>query len=901
VRFTPNQPFGKFEVSIRRLSQPDLIAYQCQYIIGEVNVSMNIVAETRRLLRPWSAAMPANLRDRAAGIPDRDHIDLQVGHQTSWIQAEVEAFHLARLISPPIGRARFLPPGQESQIEAVEFLAGMMLESGVARCIIADPYFDSTGIGSLLVRLRRLPELVVLMSHARDAKKESWTVLSKIVSKLRGFFGIGTTTSVVPPQVFRELKETCQSYHEHLPARCRLINIGNGTYSEQQFHDRYLLIERSSDGLPSSQEVWMLSNSFSGAAKKFPLVICPLPPDAAAQVADYIARLQAGKVHGRESARMETIWEQQPQVGARLPEREYGPLALVKFEGWQLILQLLSPEEPDDHSRSLSAVRRNLLSSEQNGQSASWHVPEHNLRQAIAAMLAGTDAGLDAGRLTAIANWEYYGGPSAENYGFSNNQLATILAALEEQLQQVRDEGGGHTVLFQPLQEDWPFAECLNPAKMMFFQAPLDLLMRPAPTLRFLADAMWSVQPQALLSKIASFESDFLLKWLIVKSHELAPNQVMPLFQSPNGIFQAIGFWTLWESGRQLPNGGLSDLISISRQIGNAVASDELLLGLIFVRACFVNAGSEEIPGVGDLGNLWPAVGLNGERRARLCELISTGTRGHPLNFAEQLALHCPSAADKRSLETWCIDKLLQKLPLRGIPAGDAHFWSQADKPATTAAAKCILRVYGTASAQYYIDHILGRLDFGQAQEPLLYTRDLRRWSRLCDGLLWGLFLGARLAEVDRDPQRIDTRGQLLQPLLQQLLRFGPELWHNYHDFHGLLVECMAILLRWLDETDGTPALDQLAVGFIENAEIPRFWRLIAMIHSTKLLHSRGQQLPGISANLIIPHAFHRQDVHWINEISALLIQRGREFPDLENLLDQAKTSFDLARRGAHQ
>jgi hypothetical protein len=82
-----------------------------------------------------------------------------------------------------------------------------------------------------------------------------------------------------------------------------------GTLSDQQFHDRYVLIEHEGDDQIHEKEVWILTNSLSSIAKRFPLVICKAPPETSHEIANYLAKLQAGNLPERPDLRAQTVWE----------------------------------------------------------------------------------------------------------------------------------------------------------------------------------------------------------------------------------------------------------------------------------------------------------------------------------------------------------------------------------------------------------------------------------------------------------------------------------------------------------------------------------------------------------------------------------------------------------------
>lgn len=90
------------------------------------------------------------------------------------------------------------------------------------------------------------------------------------------------------------------------------MTLKENTY-RKAFHDGYILIEFGNGQQILKREVWMLSNSLSSLAVRYPLLITPLTGDVANAVAGYLDSLWKAKLVGRTGLQSRVVWSYQRQ------------------------------------------------------------------------------------------------------------------------------------------------------------------------------------------------------------------------------------------------------------------------------------------------------------------------------------------------------------------------------------------------------------------------------------------------------------------------------------------------------------------------------------------------------------------------------------------------------------
>lgn len=211
--------------------------------------------------------------------------------------ARVEAMNFIAP-SPPAGT--YFPAGGEGRGAAVTEIATLI--TGASSATVVDPFFDAHGAGALLPRIAgRQVRVTVITSLPLD---------------------------VVPDDAVPKLKRFMLSAGPALPSglsvlRCTKSNGG------QSFHDRFLVLRYDS----KEPRVFALTNSLSGAAADYSLVMIELPLGTGAAVVAEFDQLLS-----RESVHSETLW---PTSNEDSPPPV--PHASWQFPDWRRYLSRLVP------------------------------------------------------------------------------------------------------------------------------------------------------------------------------------------------------------------------------------------------------------------------------------------------------------------------------------------------------------------------------------------------------------------------------------------------------------------------------------------------------------------------------------------------------------------------------
>lgn len=309
-----NQPVG--EAHLRAWAKGSLLWEQRYPLVLEVSFRMNLIGGT------------VHLKDKLSDLVDRAHqggnahaktVDaatkIQQIHgerstvsgekRSPWRANELGAKHaIFDLVRPGGEEAYHYQRGGEGRAQAVLRLAGEIAKS--SRAWLVDPFFDQEGASALLPRIGNQDvQLIIYTSLPND--KGSLSRLQQYLAQARA--------------VLLPLQLTVY----------RLTKSDGG----QPFHDRFLILERSGDR-PIG---YMLSNSLSGAAKDYPLVITELPPPAVGAVLDDMDDLASG-AHTRNKQRVnvDRLWPLAQPAPQRLSAG-----ATSWFPGWRFYLARCLP------------------------------------------------------------------------------------------------------------------------------------------------------------------------------------------------------------------------------------------------------------------------------------------------------------------------------------------------------------------------------------------------------------------------------------------------------------------------------------------------------------------------------------------------------------------------------
>ncbi|MFM5140859.1 VPA1262 family protein [Aeromonas rivipollensis] len=190
-----------------------------------------------------------------------------------WVSANRELSSLFARLNPPKSEGRFFQRWSmgdgEGRLQFVEWFRSLLAKYQQHQIVIFDPYFETAGLGLVLICAATNSDYIVFTSLPKpskggeDAQDECENPISGRVNNLIA---------------------SCE-HNSHLLSRIKFCIYG---LKEGRLHDRYVLV-MGEDDLPVAG--FHLSNSFQKAAENFPLLITPIPADVLLQVEQYKSAL----------------------------------------------------------------------------------------------------------------------------------------------------------------------------------------------------------------------------------------------------------------------------------------------------------------------------------------------------------------------------------------------------------------------------------------------------------------------------------------------------------------------------------------------------------------------------------------------------------------------------------
>lgn len=255
-------------------------------------------------------------RVKSALTISRGNMDLveRIGRNEAdpWVPTNRDLASLFKRLHPPKSEGRFFQRFShgdgEGRLLFVEWFKKLLAEYQQHQVIIFDPYFESAGLGLVLICAAQHSDFIVFRSFPKPIKEH--------MPQRRKSDG------VVQDGV-SNLLANCEQ-NRYLMARFKLRIYG---LKEGQLHDRYILII-GSDGLPVTG--FHLSNSFQKAAENYPLLVTPIPADVLLQVEQYKSELlrDAGAIKSEsEPGNPQILFD---STALSVESRRYEPLRFLE-------------------------------------------------------------------------------------------------------------------------------------------------------------------------------------------------------------------------------------------------------------------------------------------------------------------------------------------------------------------------------------------------------------------------------------------------------------------------------------------------------------------------------------------------------------------------------------------
>lgn len=248
--------------------QPITLLYEHRVpLMRTMNMTMQLGGTQGKLETQWTKKMSNKSGNKSINNEfrrvSRSYSQTGGFEKDPWVPASRDMMDFIKMNFPQKSNASFFEKGWQDENRFVIWLQEVVGKYKTHRVILIDPYFDAEAVSKFLG-----------LANYNDLTYEVITDIGLEESK-------GS-----------EITEACIKLKSILPDSANIYGLTrvNGG-SEQIFHDRFLILF----GEGQTQSVYMLSNSISGVAKKFPSVVIPVPNDVGNELVEYYLQLISGK------------------------------------------------------------------------------------------------------------------------------------------------------------------------------------------------------------------------------------------------------------------------------------------------------------------------------------------------------------------------------------------------------------------------------------------------------------------------------------------------------------------------------------------------------------------------------------------------------------------------------
>lgn len=292
--------------------------------IREINLQSSLVGSTRTVKFDWLErtviSNPEEPRVKAALTIKRDELGFNsmIGGREvdAWVPANNNLKALLKRIHPPKSDGNFFPRMNQGEgngrLQFVEWFKALLTKYRQHQVVIFDPYFDSAGLGLLLLSAVPKCEYIIFRSLPEKNAPASSSTKNGVDN----------------------LITNCKQNHRLMQG----INLRIHGVKHGALHDRYILIA-DTDGLPVAG--FHLSNSLQHAAENHPLLITPIPSDTLIKVESYKSRLIREKYNPKNL----TICELFDSKSHSVPARRYEPLSFLDKENAGDVLSIWTDQD----------------------------------------------------------------------------------------------------------------------------------------------------------------------------------------------------------------------------------------------------------------------------------------------------------------------------------------------------------------------------------------------------------------------------------------------------------------------------------------------------------------------------------------------------------------------------
>ncbi|SHE67601.1 hypothetical protein SAMN02745218_00648 [Desulfofundulus australicus DSM 11792] len=822
--------------------QGKLLHYSHSYLIRSLHFDLKLLTGVRYIKDPWSEKLPQKYRDRAESVTTTFRQVINTGGYPfdPWV-AEGELFRstLAALF-PQSSRSRFFVGSQDGEVMFFEYLQSLLSRPEVKKATFVDPYFDTGAAARILPRLQNLSLPV--------------EVITSLVDKQ-----VSDSEKAVSPEGMRQVLRQNISL---LPPNLKVINVQNEQATEQQFHDRFLLLE-TKGGI----EGWILGNSFNSQSRRYPAVMVELPADVLEKVEEYVEGLRAGNVPGREEARSVVLWDAE---GVKRQSQEEKPEALPgnlrAFPGWEDILCFFPVSGADARDALRQIIELGYL--ETSGEAASWRVREDKREEVFSQIRDYTkqlfaaenpDGDKVDALFSCLAHWIYCGaGFTAEDVivrseravaylqRFLENlrrEISNSINAKELQWAQLKtvyenfsEEPESYRQCWGLGQNPWEFDHLLR--EKVFYA---EYLQKADPH-RYCEelDRNWVLLPHLFhvlhWEEISNdyFQSKVATRFILF--HLLNFRPVAASTQEAWQAVPAAGEWKVKVFLTHLSMQGIEEqqnlLPEVPTLLDQAVLSDDEILPFL--------------------------TGLKQGVAALLSDLLDATRPGLAGSMRRQV------------LERW-VEKLKgEKL----------YFNYSLDQPETENMVDVTCKLYGTGWTDWYVKQFLNGFPWKKYRDPLYRFADYSHWYADSLRLLWSLFLGLTYL-VDKVSGQGDAEEKtwVLNEIVNRFEQYlVPHVWQLAQD--EILLDEVLYLMGWLADQAGADNLCEKCLCLVEDRRVHLPRKLVMYLSTYKLFEKRKKEVFEVLESPVLALWLSEKARHKLDWIADALGSLADKAPD---------------------
>ncbi len=261
-------------------------------VVRVIQSNFGVVSATGQVKGGWSKHLKTGSKDVSEVEQFRrvffESAVLGGYEKDPWVPSARAQRELMTRLLPDTSGAKFFPIGWEADL--ADWLKKLTEGPNVGSFLLIDPYFDGNALIHTFAR-----------AGAADCEYKVLTEFNHRPDKGK--------------QGRKRLVATCERLRATLPGHFSFLEISPaGSSTKQLIHDRVIILK---DHGGMVLNAFSLTNSLQGATRRQPMLVTPVPADVLPDVIGHAEQILSGKPRPDVSARVETIWQNDPSVTPR--------------------------------------------------------------------------------------------------------------------------------------------------------------------------------------------------------------------------------------------------------------------------------------------------------------------------------------------------------------------------------------------------------------------------------------------------------------------------------------------------------------------------------------------------------------------------------------------------------